>query len=300
MIDRLLIYGEKLYLKIKNLWETERMHRIISNTLVVIFLVSLGLYFLIHKGLIPEKGVLKPFANPFFSIELSFTTLLLTEIISMLFVLPKSVAKSVTKQFELLSLIFLRHGFQEFSNVHSLDWHEMVQPVKHMFVYGAVSLFIYFIIGIVYKKQRHIIICHTDRAQRNFVRFKRVISLLLLIAFLVIVFSDFKDLLLYSIYVTSFHTFFTILIFSDILVLLITIRYALDYRTMYRYSAFILATIFIRIALTSKPYYDVIIGSAASLYLLFLVLTYNYFEASRKPKNQGVLPQTKVPKKYIK
>ncbi len=300
MIDKLLIYGEKLYLKIKNLWETERMHRIISNALVLIFLTSLGLFFLVHRGFLPANGVLKPFANPFYSIEISFTALLLTEIISMIFVLPKSVAKSVTKQFELLSLIFLRHGFQEFSNVHSLDWHEMVQPVQHMFVYGAVSLFIYFIIGMVYKKQRHIIICHTDRAQRNFVRFKRFISLLLLIAFLIIVFSDFKDLILYSIYVTSFHTFFTILIFSDILVLLITIRYALDYRTMYRYSAFILATIFIRIALTSQPYYDVIIGSVAAVYLLFLVLTYNYFEASRKPKNQSVLPQTKVPKKYIK
>jgi len=299
MIDKFLISGEKLYLKIKNIWETERMHRIISNFLVLIFLVSLGLYFLIHYDLIPEKGILKRFANPFFSIDLSFTALLLTEIISMIFVLPKSVAKSVTKQFELLSLIFLRHGFQEFSNVHSLDWREMVKPVEHMFIYGAVSLFIYFIIGIVYKKQRHIIICHTDRAQRNFVRFKRFISILLLAAFLVIVVSDFKDLLLSGIYVASFHTFFTILIFSDILVLLITIRYALDYRTMYRYSAFILATIFIRIALTSKPYYDIIIGSAAALYLLFLILTYNYFEASRKPKHQATLPQTKVPKKYI-
>jgi len=299
MIDKFLISGEKLYLKIKNIWETERMHRIISNFLVFLFLASLLIYFLIHYNLIPEKGILKRFANPFFSIEISFTTLLLTEIISMIFVLPKSVAKSVTKQFELLSLIFLRHGFQEFSNVHSLDWHEMVKPVERMFVYGTVSLFIYFIIGIVYKKQRHIIICHTDRAQRNFVRFKRFISLLLLVAFLAIVISDFKDLLLYGIYVTSFHTFFTILIFSDILVLLITIRYALDYRTMYRYSAFILATIFIRIALTSKPYYDIIIGSGAALYLLFLILTYNYFEASRKPKHHEVLPQTKVPKKYI-
>ena len=147
-----------------------------------------------------------------------------------------------------------------------------------MFVYGAVSLFIYFIIGVVYKKQRHIRICRTDRAQRNFVRFKRIISLLLIIAFVIIVVSDFKDLILNGIYISSFHTFFTVLIFSDILVLLITLRYALDYRTMYRYSAFILATIFIRIALTSTPYYDVTIGAAAAVYLLLLVLTYNYFE----------------------
>jgi len=284
MIDKILIAGEKIYLRIKQGWETEQMHRIISNSLVIVFLLSLLLFFLIHQGYLPEKGILKRFANPFFSIDISFTLLLLSEIISMIFVLPKSVAKSVTKQFELLSLIFLRHGFQEFSNVHSLDWHEMIKPVQHMFIYGSVSLLIYFIIGIVYKKQRHIIICRTDKAQRNFVRFKRVISLLLLVAFFVIVVKDFRDLLLSGIYIASFHTFFTILIFSDIMILLITIRYALDYRTMYRYSAFILATIFIRIALTSEPYYDVIIGSLAVLYLLFLVLTYNYFEGNKISK----------------
>ncbi len=299
LVDKILILAENLYLKIKESWETERSHRIISNTLVAVFLLSLFLFFLIKNGLIPAKGILQAFANPFFSIEISFTFLLLTEIVSMIFVLPKSVAKSVAKQFELLSLIFLRHGFQEFSDVHSLDWHEMIKPVQHMFVYGAVSLFIYFIIGIVYRKQRQILICRTDRAQRNFVRFKRGISLLLLVAFIVIVLLDFKELVLHGIYVSSFHTFFTVLIFSDILVLLITIRYALDYRTMYRYSAFILATIFIRIALTSTPYYDVMIGGAASLYLLFLVLTYNYFEATKRPK-QGVIPNTKIPMKYRK
>jgi len=300
MIDKILIAGEKIYLRIKKSWETEQMHRIVSNSLVTVFLLSLVLYFFIHQGYLPEKGILKRFANPFYSIDISFTLLLLSEIVSMIFVLPKSVAKSVTKQFELLSLIFLRHGFQEFSNVHSLDWHEMIKPVQHMFIYGAVSLFIYFIIGIVYKKQRHIIICHTERAQRNFVRFKRGISLLLLLAFIVIVIKDFKDLLLSGIYVASFHTFFTILIFSDILVLLITIRYALDYRTMYRYSAFILATIFIRIALTSQPYYDVIVGSLAVLYLLFLVLTYNYFEGSKAAKKHGTIPHNQLSKKYIK
>jgi hypothetical protein len=300
MIDKMLIFGEKLYLDIKNIWETERMHRIISNFLVAVFLLSLILYFLIHHHIIPAKGILKQFENPFFSIEISFTFLLLSEIISMIFVLPKSVAKSVTKQFELLSLIFLRHGFQEFSDVHSLDWHEMIEPMKNMFIYGFVSLFIYFIIGIVYKKQRHILICRTDQAQRNFVRFKRFISLLLLVAFVFIVINDFSQLLIHSIYVTSFHTFFTILIFSDILVLLITMRYALDYKTMYRYSAFILATIFIRIALTSEPYYDIIIGTMASLYLLFLVMTYNYFEGGKKYDTYNMITRKRVPKKYTK
>jgi hypothetical protein len=282
LIDRILEFAEKRYLFVRDHWETEKAHRIISNLLVGVFLLSLALFGLIKNNLLPETGVLKAFANPFFSIELTFTILLLTEIISMIFVLPKSVAKSVAKQFELLSLIFIRHSFQEFSKVHSLDWNEMVNTVQNMFVYAVASLLIYLIVSIVYKKQRHILICRTEKAQQNFIRFKRAISFLLLIAFLVIIATDFNRLLLQGIYTSSFHTFFSVLIFSDILVLLITMRYSLDYGTMYRYSAFILATIFIRIALTSTHYFDVIIGVAAALYLLSLVLIYNYFKSMRK------------------
>jgi len=50
--------------------------------------------------------------------------------------------------------------------------------------------------------------------------------------------------------------------------------------------------------LTSTPYYDVIIGGAAALYLLFLVLTYNYFEGSRKYRQ--LTPSSKLPIKNLK
>jgi len=288
-LQKILNILEELYLKIKEAWESEVAHKHISNVLVFIFISSLVTYFLVSQEIVPANGFLKSFRNPFYSIELSFTVLLITEIISMLFVLPKSVAKSVTKQFELLSLIFLRHGFEQFSHIHSFQWIEMIKPVKYMFAYGFTSLLIYFIIGIVYKKQKHILICHTEKQQRNFVRFKRAISVVLLFIFILIIIIDIKELFFTGTYSTSFHIFFTVLIFSDILILLITTRYILSYRSMYRYSAFILATIFIRLALTATPYYDMIIGVLASIYLLLLVLTYNYFESTRIGKNQSII-----------
>ncbi len=290
---KLLGILEIIYLKIKDKWEADITHKYVSNVLVFVFLLSLFLYFLIVNNWIKPVGFLVNFANPFYSIELSFTFLLLTEIISMLFVLPKSVAKSVTKQFELLSLIFLRHGFQEFSQIQSLDWADMEHPVKYMFAYGFASLMIYLIVGIVYRKQKHILICHTSQQQANFIRFKRSISLILLVAFLIILSIDIKTLMNKGVFESSFHVFFTVLIFSDILILLLTTRYILSYRAMYRYSAFILATIFIRIALTATPFYDMIIGLFASLYLLFLVMTYNYFEA-KKIKNKNIIPNKKI------
>ena len=66
-------------------------------------------------------------------------------------------------------------------------------------------------------------------------------------------------------------------IFSDIIIVLIALRYTLSYLRIFRYSAFVLATIFIRLALTSEIYYNIIIGVFASVYVLILTVFYNYF-----------------------
>ena len=78
-------------------------------------------------------------------------------------------------------------------------------------------------------------------------------------------------------YLHSFKSFYTVLIFSDIVIVLIALRYTLNYYKIFRYSAFVLATILIRISLSAKPVIDVIIGVAATIFVLILTLAYNYF-----------------------
>jgi len=45
MINKLLSFGEKIYLKVKDTWETEMMHRFISNFLVFVFCYHLDCFF---------------------------------------------------------------------------------------------------------------------------------------------------------------------------------------------------------------------------------------------------------------
>ncbi|SDA88909.1 hypothetical protein SAMN03080617_03124 [Algoriphagus alkaliphilus] len=54
--------------------------------------------------------------NIFFSIELAFNVLLIFEAMSLIFLFPDSVADSVGKQFEIISLILLRDAFKEFGH----------------------------------------------------------------------------------------------------------------------------------------------------------------------------------------
>ena len=90
-------------------------------------------------------------------------------------------------------------------------------------------------------------------------------------------YMDVKTLITTGTYLHSFKTFYTVLIFSDIIIVLIALRYTLNYNKIFRYSAFVLATILIRVSLSTKPYYDVIIGVVASLFMLTVTIVHNYF-----------------------
>ncbi|MDH5604232.1 MAG: hypothetical protein OEY51_09840 [Cyclobacteriaceae bacterium] len=261
---------------IKGLWESKVIKRHVSNFLVISFIGGVILYILLAFNLFTIKNDF--FNHPFFAIEISFTLLLIFELFSLIFVLPRSVSRSNSKQYEILSLIFLRSGFKEFSHINSFsEWSLQSEPLVNMFVYGAGGLFIFIIINFSYRFEKHIKITSVEDEQTSFIAFKKTISLLLLIAFIVIGLLDIKHLFETGIYNQSFETFYTILIFSDILIVLYALRYSSDYLRIFRYSAFVLATIFIRISFSLKTHESVVIGIAGALFVLLLTSAYNYF-----------------------
>ena len=277
MKTSILKTSESIFKRVKNIWENTTTNKFVSITLVITFIASTILSYLDRSDLISLGPWDEYFSNPFFSIEISFTLLLILELLSLIFVLPKSVAKSVGKQLELLSLIFIRATFKEFSHITDFNWDHMTTPILNMICYSFGALIIFAILGINYKLQLHTPLTKTEDDVKEFVQSKKLLALFLLIAFVIIGFIDIKTLALTGVYLGSFHSFYTILIFSDIIIVLIALRYTLNYYKIFRYSAFVVATIFIRIALSIKPYYDVIIGITAAVFVLLLTLSYNYF-----------------------
>ena len=247
MKNKILNKAEFLFNNIKGLWENQLTNKIVSYSLVWIFVISSITSYLVRKEFINLGHFNNAFSNPFFAIEIVFTLLLILELLSLIFVLPKSVAKSVGKQFELLSLIFLRSGFKEFSHIDHFEWETMSNSVLHMFAYGFGALAIFIIFGFTEKLRRHTRLTETEDDQKEFIQAKKMLSLLLLISFVVVGILDIKALIQTEEYLHSFNTFYTVLIFSDIIIVLIALRYTLNYYKIFRYSAFVLATIFIRI-----------------------------------------------------
>lgn len=277
-MKRFLSHINSFYELLKLIWESKRSLYVTSVVLVASFISCSLLSFLVINDYV-DLGVFNPhFKNPFFSIEVVFTMLLITELFGLIFMLPRSVAKSVGKQFELLSLIFLRDGFKEFSHIGTnFNWEFLKEPFVNMMIYGFGAIAIFAILGFTSKLQRHIKLTNTEDDQEQFIRLKKLLAILLLIAFAIVGYIDIKELIVSGTYLHSFKTFYTVLIFSDIIIVLIALRYTLNYYKIFRYSAFVLATILIRVSLSAQPYYDVIIGVVASLFVLILTLAYNYF-----------------------
>lgn len=269
---------------IRNFWESHRVIKVVSLTLVTVFVLSVIVSYLDRADHVNLGKWDEFFANPFFAIEISFTLLLILELLSLIFVLSKSVARSVGKQFELLSLIFVRSGFKEFSHIENFQWDALPQEVINMFVYAFGALFIFVIIGATYRLQMHSKLTGKEDDEKTFIQSKKLLAILLLGAFLVIGFYDTYTLFITGNYLHSFDKFYTVLIFSDIIIVLIALRYTMNYYRIFRYSAFVLATIFIRISLSTEVYLNVIIGIGAALFIFLLTLTYNYFLKNLPPK----------------
>ncbi|HIP47792.1 MAG TPA: hypothetical protein EYG92_02360 [Lutibacter sp.] len=273
----ILNISEIIFGYIKRLWESQKVNKLISYTLVFVFISSIIISYLDRANLLSLGKWDESFSNPFFAIEISFTLLLILELLSLIFVLPESVAKSVGKQFELLSLIFMRAGFKEFSHIHTFDWNTFPKEVINMFAYAFGALAIFVIMGLNYKLQIHSRLTNTEDDQDSFIQSKKLLALGLFVSFFVIGIYDIKALFTTGEYLHSFDKFYTVLIFSDIVIVFIALRYTLNYYRIFRYSAFVLATIFIRISLSIQVYHNVLVGILAAFFVLLLTFTYNYF-----------------------
>lgn len=264
--------------KIYKLWQSTSAARLVGSLLVSIYAIALILIHLNIWDVLPHWMAKNVSTNYFDAISLVFTALLIVEVITLIQSLARSVTTSLLKQFELLSLILLRDAFKTFGRFHQpLDWSQDLDTIMYMVADSFGALVIFLIIVLVSRMTRHPQITSSMDAQERFVKVKKSIALLLTVAFVVFGIDHLGIYYLTQEGTDFFETFYTVLIFTDILLVLVSLRYCTDYLVVFRNSAFALATVFIRLALTAPPYVNVAIGIAASVFVLGLVYFYNRF-----------------------
>lgn len=279
-MNKLLQNWISIYDKCENAWHSIQASKMISNLVVLFFFVGIIITLLSHYELITYP------VGKFFAIELAFSILLISEILGLVFILTHSVADSVGKQFEIISLILLRDAFKEMGHLPlDIKWNTstLLELLPLMTdAIGAVVIFL--IIGLFYKAQRHVRITNNPQEQIRFILLKKTVANVLLMVFLSICIYDIIDFFINNHYQNTFNLYYTILIFTDILILIISLRYSNLYVHLFRYSSFALATVIIRLSLSAPKFYNVLLSVSAGLFVLMVTNIYNMLNKNEVPK----------------
>ncbi|MBA4240592.1 MAG: hypothetical protein C0448_07695 [Sphingobacteriaceae bacterium] len=275
-----MFFVSKIFDVSENYWEGKHNYRNLSYILVSVFIITLligaGNYFSLFKSFYLLSHI--SFTD---AIEYSFNFLLFFEMIGLVFAIPQSITSSIGKQFQIMSLIFLRTSFEELSNLSlNSDFQEQFTIISRMAADAGAALVIFSLTHWFYKLQkRRKIIDETERVK--FINLKKLIAIGVLIGLFVSVFFDIKRYLYSGFFHPSYSIFYLILIFADMLLLLAAFRYTIHYPSIFRYSAFVLITIFIRLALIAPVYYNAAIGISTVLFGIGVAYIYNLFFEGR-------------------
>lgn len=272
----MLYYVEKLVDRLEHFWEEQVMSRAAGSLLVFIYVVMLVIVEMNRRGILPDPlADLIPLSH-FFAVEVAFTLLLLTEVVSLIFGLTRSFSRSIGIQIEILSLIMLRDTFKQFSGFpEPLVWSEISGSIIFITADAVGALLVFVILGVYYRTQTNKPITRDEVEQTEFIRTKKLIALGLLVAFITIGFDDLLRYLTGQETYPFFDSFFTVLIFTDVLMVLISLRYGNSFAVVFRNFGFSVVTVFIRMALIAPTLIRVAMGVSAALFALGLLIAYN-------------------------
>jgi len=277
---KLLDVVKLTYHPVHDFWESRRTNYFISGVLVSVFVLCMVVALVNYLGWLPAGSLLGR-VHFLQAVEISFTLLLFFEMVSLVFVIPQSIANSIGKQIEILSLVLLRSSFKEFSHYNfQLTLQNQLESVYKMVSDGVGALMVFLLLSFYYGVQRHrAVTAEGDRLQ--FVALKQFIALLVLIALLALSGHDLLHMLRSGVWVQTVDRFYLILIFADLLFMLVAFRYTLHYPDIFRYSAFVLVTVFIRFSLLAPVYYNALLSLFSVVFAIAVVYFHTLFTDGR-------------------
>ncbi len=281
-MDKIFTWATHIFDPIHYFWESKRTQGFVAGILVLVFLVVLLAVEINRRDLAPAWMSWFTVDSHYYAVNLAFSLVLIIEVIHLVFTVPCSISRAVGTQFEILALIMLRGAFKELANfpepITILGHMESVNRILAA-SFGALAVFA--LLGLYRRISRPEEEIKKDILFR-FVAAKKIVALTLLGIFIwmglqeaLLTFQGHKGL-------EFFPDFYTVLIFADILLVLIAERYQPKFRSVFRNSGFVLATLLIRLALSAPPYYREVLGLASAIYALALSITYNRFYAPRQ------------------
>tara|TARA_B100002051_G_C16689675_1_gene614756 strand:- start:136 stop:1008 length:873 start_codon:yes stop_codon:yes gene_type:complete len=287
---KILKITEGLFEKVFSEKNRNKIEKLTLKLAIVGFIIHLGLTFLYNYGFyeFSNNELLK---NPISSVYTPFSIILMYEIYLLIFFLPRSFTTSVSKQFQIISLILIRRIFGDISKIDlDINWFKSQENLNLTYNLLGVLL-LYFLIykfdEIARKRVKHKI----SPTIKRFITSKKIISLTLLPILVVMFVHSFLNWLLITFFkyqgssaefidvnTIFYNEFFTLLILADAFILLISFRYTERYSQLIRNTGFIISTILIRLSFGTTGLTNVALIISSVLFGLLILRIYNEYE----------------------
>ena len=258
---------------------------------VLAFMTHLLVYVLYQLDFIIINGEAKTLVNsPLSSLYTPFSILLTYETYQLIRTLPSSFSNSVGKQYEVVTLLVVRDVFKRLADFSTEDeW--TIDGELGLILLECMAFLILFFTALSYRRSSDVSEISTvdDSELDSFVHSKRIISLMLFIAFIGMAAYSFTTWTLAVIDGKGgvdreifFSDFFTILILADILILLLSYRFTVDFANLARNTGFILSTVILRVAISAPGISAVILFALSGILGLAILRISSEFVRDRK------------------
>jgi len=258
---------------------------------VLAFMTHLLIYFLYQIEVITINGEAKTLVNsPLSSLYTPFSILLTYETYQLIRTLPSSFSNSVGKQYEVVTLLVVRDVFKRLADF-SADDEWAIDGELGLILLECMAFLILFFTALSYRRSSDVSeISRVDDSELDsFVHSKRIISLMLFVAFLAMAAYSFGT---WTISVLDgkggvdreifFSDFFTILILADILILLLSYRFTVDFANLARNTGFILSTVILRVAIGAPGVSAVVLFTLSGILGLAILRISSEFVKDKK------------------
>ena len=252
------------------------------------FIIHLGLIYLNSFNVLSFGFEYKLLANPISALYTPFSFILIYEIYLLVLCLPRSFTTSLSKQFEIISLILIRRIFGDIPKIQmEVDWFKTQANLN--LIYDLIGvLFLFFLIYLFNQSAKSRIINVSKTKIDSFVIAKKIISLILLFCLILMctyslfswITDWFNNSLPENVNAIFYNDFFELLILADVFILLISFKYTEKYSQILRNTGFIISTILIRLSFATTGFTNVILIISSVAFGLLILKIYNLYEKS--------------------
>ena len=224
--------------------------------------------------------------DPISAIYTPFSIILIYEIYLLVVNLPRSFTTSVSKQFEIISLILIRRIFADIPKINlEANWLNTQENVQ--LIYDVLGVLIIFFLIFLFNKARSRLPKKPINPNiQSFVASKKIVSLILLPILIITSFISIYQWIygLFYLKITSdinsifYNEFFTILILADVLILLLSFQYTERYSQLIRNTGFVICTILIRLSFGVSGLTNVLLIISSVAFGLVILNIYNMEE----------------------